>query len=227
MPSVSAIVIMLVALAVLGWVGWRDHARLRGSRRSLLDACATVLDEPALHFGGDGFPRLTGLYRGRRVDVRLITDTMTIRRLPQLWMQTTLIEPVAIEAGFAALVRPSGFEFYSLTGAYTHVIEPGPPLPREMIIRGETAGAEEAVGRALPALAAILVDPRNKEVAATAKGLRIIRQVGEGGRGDYLLLRQAVFADEPVAAEELSGLLAHLEALAASLAADRRKVEAA
>ena len=38
------------------------------------------------------FPRLTGRHRGREVRVDLLCDTMTIRRLPQLWMSTTLLD---------------------------------------------------------------------------------------------------------------------------------------
>jgi hypothetical protein len=42
-------------------------------------------------------------------------------------------------------------------------------------------------------LASFLAEPSVKEITLTARGVRIVRQVAEGRRGEHLLLRQAVF----------------------------------
>lgn len=205
--------IAAIAVAPLCVMAVRDHRIRLASRRALLDDCARLFDRHALTHGGDGFPKLSGRSGARNVDVRLISDTMTIRRLPQLWLQVTVLERLEGVSGLAVLVRPSGYEFYSLTEGFHRVIESPATLPREIIVRGEGAKSAALFEKLVPALAGILADPRVKEVAVTAQGFRIIRQAAEGRRGDYLLLRQAVFDDAAVPAEMLEAALGEIALL--------------
>ncbi len=104
-----------------------------------------------------------------------------MRRLPQLWLQVTVLERRPDIGGVAALVRPSGYEFYSMTGVFEHVIEPPPLFPAETVVRGEGPRAERTFDLISAPMAAILFDPAVKEVAVTREGLRIMRQAAEGG----------------------------------------------
>ncbi|KWT64691.1 hypothetical protein APY04_3163 [Hyphomicrobium sulfonivorans] len=140
---------------------------------------------------------------------------MTIRRLPQLWLQVTELRPLDIGAGgFAVLVRPSGYEFFSLTADFHDFIAVPEGFPRECIVRGESPSSEQTVQTVRATVGGILAEPAIKEVAVTRNGLRLIRQVDEGRRGDYLLLRQAAFDRGPVAVATLIGVIANLRALA-------------
>jgi hypothetical protein len=204
-------------LAVLSWIALRDHGARHASRRVLLGNCARLFDRYALTHEGDSFPRLSGRIGVRNVDVRLISDTMTIRRLPQLWMQVTMLERLPGVSGLAILVRPSGYEFYSLTSDFHHVIELPAEFPRELIVRGKDARSDKIFDKLAPAAAAILADPQVKEIAVTPEGIRVIRQASEGRRGDYLLLRQAVFDDTAVPATVLETALNDIDALRRSL----------
>ena len=224
MSFVTTILIGLAIVGTLGYLAQRDHRRAFRGRVSLLNTCKSVLDDARLTHGGDGFPRLAGRYRGLDVDVQLICDTMTMRRLPQLWLQVTVMERRPDIAGFAALVRPSGYEFYSLTANFDHVIDPPPLFPQEIIVRGESPRAARTFDQVAAPMAAILADPCVKEVAVTRDGLRITRQDAEGRRGEHLLLRQAVFDDAEVPAELLESTLAEIEALRAVLGPPKRLV---
>ncbi|MBI1649743.1 hypothetical protein [Hyphomicrobium sulfonivorans] len=210
----GAFLIAGIAGAVVVW-GYRDHRRMVAQRRRLLDACAELFENVQVTHSGDGFPTLTGERGGRAFQVRLFNDGMTIRRLPQLWLQVTELRPLDIGAGgFAVLVRPSGYEFFSLTADFHHFIDVPTGFPRECIVRGESPLSEHMLQRVGATVGGILADPVIKEVAATRKGLRLIRQVDEGRRGDYLLLRQAAFDRGPVAVSTLIGAIASLRALA-------------
>ena len=44
----------------------------------------------------------------------------------------------------------------------------------------------------------IFADPKVKEVAVTRQGFRLCYQASEGKRGEHLLLRRSVFAEEPI-----------------------------
>ncbi len=198
---------------VLALIAIRDHNALRTSRRGLLDGCIRLFDRHVLKHEGDDFPILSGRVGDRNIDVRLIADTMTMRRLPQLWLQVTVLDKLPRIGGFAVLVRPNNYEFYSLTGQFDEVIEPPSGFPEEVIVRGENLRSAILLDRLAAPIAAILKDPKVKEVAVTREGLRIIRQASEGRRGEHLLLRQAVFDDAEVPAADLELALAQLETL--------------
>jgi hypothetical protein len=208
-----AFIFVAIIAGPLAWLAIRDHRRLRASRIGLLDDCMQLFDRPVLTHGGDSFPALSGDIAGHRVDVRLISDTMTIRRLPQLWLQVTALERLPGVAGVAALVRPSGYEFYSLTTGFNHVMDTPAAFPREVLVRGENPRAELTLQKLAAPMAAILSDPAVKEIAVTQQGLRIIRQAGEGRRGEYLLLRQAVFDEAAVTCAALEATLSEIETL--------------
>jgi hypothetical protein len=210
---VSTLLLFAVPVGALFWIALRDHWARQQSRRGLLDDCARLFDRYALTHGDDSFPRLSGRSGVHNVDVRLISDTMTIRRLPQLWLQVTALDRLEGVSGLAVLVRPSGYEFYSLTSGFHHVIELPDYFPRELIVRGKDPQSARLFEKLAPVMADILSDPRIKEIAVTAQGMRIIRQAGEGRRGDYLLLRQAVFDEAAVSADTLQTALNQIEAL--------------
>lgn len=211
--------ILTLGAAVGSLAGWavRDHRAQVMRRRRLLDDCTKLFDAHTLSHGGDGFPRIRGTRDGRNLDVQLLSDGMTIRRLPQLWMQITELDALPIGGnGFAVLVRPSGYEFFSLTDGFHHIIEVPGSFPDECIVRGESAGAEHVFGQLVAPLSATLADPRVKEIAVTRNGLRIIRQVDEGRAGDYLLLRQAAFERSDIPGAVFLDMLQRLRLLRAA-----------
>lgn len=217
MSLVSTVLLFACPLTILGWIAMRDHRARSANRRALLADCARLFDRYALTHEGDSFPRLSGRIGARNVDVRLVCDTMTIRRLPQLWLRVTVLERLQGVSGLAILVRPSGYEFYSLASDFHHVIEPPADFPRELIVRGKDARSDNVFVKLAPAVAAILSDPLVKEIAVTPEGFRIVRQASEGKRGDYLLLRQAVFDETAVPAAVLETALNDIDTLRRSL----------
>jgi hypothetical protein len=213
------------SIAAVTYVGMRDHRATKAGRRSVLDDCGDALDRAQLTHAADHFPRLTGHHHGREVRVDLLCDTMTIRRLPQLWMSTTLLDQNPELPGFAILVRPAGTEFYSLTSRFEHRLETPAGFPEEVLIRGD-AGAERLLDELRAILSDVLADRRVKEVAVTPRGLRIIRQAAEGKRGDHLLLRQSVFENASVPPGDLARVVDHLHSIRAIIGA-RAKARAA
>jgi len=216
----SVLTATLIGLGIAGAVGLftaREHRQVRSARQSLLDRCATALDRPEIRHGGDGFPKLVGDCHGRRVIAELLPDTMVIRRLPQLWLSVTLLDALDELPSLAVLVRPAGYEFYSLTNRLGCALDTPAALPSEILVRGSDVRAERLLQQLTPHLAASLADPRVKEIAITSKGLRSIVQAGEGRRGEHLLLRQAVFDDAAVPAREFAARLEELEALRSAI----------
>lgn len=217
MKSSAVLIFAVAGFALIAWLSIRDNARIRAARRALFDQAKSVVDEVELTFGADDLPRLKGKYRGRKVVADLIPDTLTIRRLPQLWLSVTLLDKAPGVRGFAMIVRHAGTEFYSLINSFTDQLDPPSGFPGEILIRGDDAIAQSDLNALAKPLAAILLDPRVKEIAVTQNGLRIVRQAAEGRKGEHLLLRQAMFDDADVPAADLQHILLSLNKLSAAI----------
>lgn len=215
--TTTTAVLLTVGMATVIWMAIRDHGALRASRRGILDACEARLDGAYVTHGGDDFPSLHGNRNGRRIHAALVPDTMTIRRLPQLWLSLTSFEDRPRSPEFAMLVRPAGTEFYSLTSQYHQRLETPRGLPDEILIRGSGLAAQALLDRTAPVLARIFRDPKVKEVAVTARGLRLVWQANEGRRGEHLLLRQSVFDGGGVDAQDFAFLLDQLQTLSSAI----------
>ncbi len=215
-----------IGLATTAAVAMREHAKVMAARRTLLDRCADLLSRPVITNGGDGFPTLEGFHHGRFIRVELLPDTMTIRRLPQLWLKLTRLEARPAHPEFSLLVRPSGTEFYSLTGQHSVILEPPAGVAMEILAKGDRPDSQHALDASSSALRRIFSDPRAKEVAATRKGLRLIWQAAEGHRGEHLLFRQCRFENAGVDPATLARLFSDLDELSSSLD-ERRKMRAA
>jgi hypothetical protein len=214
-PNFAVALFAVVGLAYIAWLSVRANTRIRAARRALFDQAKRVVENPELTFGADDLPRLKGLFRGRNVIADLIPDTMTIRRLPQLWLSVTLLDKMPGVHGFAMVVRHAGTEFYSLINSFTEQLESPAGFPSEILIRGEDAIAQSDLDALAKPLATILADPRVKEIAITKNGLRIVRQAAEGRKGEHLLLRQAMFDDADVPAIDLQNILEALDGMSA------------
>jgi hypothetical protein len=212
----AAFIFGLIAFAaVMANLALRDHRRALGARRRLFDDCLGVLEAEHWTAGGDGFPALDGQAFGHRVKAALIPDTMVMRRLPQLWLSVTMLETNTRAPSLSLLARHSGNEFYAVTLDLPRRIEPPAGLPLDVLVRGDGSSAEALCHNLVPALAKLLADARVKEVTMTPKGVRIVRQVAEGQRGEHLLLRQAVFGDAMVEREDFVRTLSDLAVLVA------------
>lgn len=180
----------LIALASAAF-GLAQHRRDARWRAGLLDACAARLAGPCLGRDRAGFATLRGDRGAAAVDVCLLPDTLVHRRLPQLWLRVTLRTPLAVPATLDVLRRPVGAAFYAPDSL--PVRHPVPETwPADTLVRG-TAGSEDILARAMPALGRILADPRVKNVLVSPAGVRLTIQASQGARGHYLLLRGSRF----------------------------------
>ena len=216
----------VAGFATIAIVAVREHAKAIASRRTLLDRCAPLLSGAKIKHGGDGFPTLEGYHGGKFLRAELVPDSMTIRRLPQLWLKLTRIEARPRLPEYSLLVRPSGTEFYSLTSAHAVVLDPPPGVAAEVIAKGNRHASQQTLDVSASALRRIFSDARMKEAAVTVKGLRLVWQAAEGARGEHLLFRQCRFDNADFHPVAFADLLDCLDELSSSLE-QTREVRAA
>jgi hypothetical protein len=206
---------LIAFAAVVANIAIRDHRRAVAARRALLDDCRGVLDDERWTVGADGVPALEGRAFGHGVKVALIPDTMVVRRLPQLWLSVTVLDALPGAPSLSVLTRHSGNEFYSVAHDLPERVDPPAGLPLDILIRGCGARAQGLCHQLAPELAKLLADPRVKDITLTSRGVRVVRQVAEGRRGEHLLLRQAVFDVAQVERDLFVQTLRDVAALAA------------
>lgn len=203
--------------AAVAFVAARERRALLAARGGLLSECAGLFSSAQVSHSHDGFPKLRGTWKGAPAIVTLFPDTLTARRLPQLWLSLTR-PPVCDGAPVLdILVRPTGAEAYAFAASGLDRFEPPHGFPGETLIRGEGARAKALLEDLGHPLSLILSDPRVKEITFTPRATRLIWQAAEGNRGNHLILRQATFEDANVGADDMLALLTGLHALTSPL----------
>ncbi|GLS23236.1 hypothetical protein GCM10007874_62560 [Labrys miyagiensis] len=226
MAWLGGLVFVATGLALLVWLQRRERTAIWRKRRDIFADCLPLLDAGAITLGRDGFPCLTGRIAGRQIRAELLPDTLTIRRLPQLWLSLTILTPLPATSSLGVLVRPSGSEFYARTPELPLRLDVPAPFPAEAMLRGSGPGASALLPRISKAFAAFLKDARVKEIMLTPRGLRVVHQVAEGQRGAHLLLRQCDFGDARVETTTFLRLYDGLEAIAAAVEPSARPAAA-
>lgn len=136
-PLAWVLVVTAIGIAWVARLSWRENIQRRARHAAVFEPIAGAFGNPRLAYEESGFPRIEGRYKGQNLRLDLIPDTMTIRRLPQLWLSITSVEPLPLaDAGVAILVRPSGADYYSLTERMSEHLPVPAAFPNECWVRG-------------------------------------------------------------------------------------------
>jgi hypothetical protein len=203
---VPALLLAIAAAGGLAWLYRRHRERLKAQRARLFDAVLPLLDSYRVTQDGVVHPVLDGRYRGHAVRLEPIIDQVAVRKLPSLWLLTTVFGPIPYRGAIDVLARPQNTEFYSPSALLDHAVAPPPGWPVHAQIRSDDPAAMPPQQRLTPHVA-MFDDPRVKELVVTPRGVRIVYQIGQAERGHYLVLRQAQFDEQPLSATLAQGLL--------------------
>jgi hypothetical protein len=151
-------------------------------------------------------------------------DTVAWRKIPSLWLKVTVLAPNPGIGVLDFLVRPQGVEFYSPSAELPHQVRVPDGWPQHAILcTDDTARMPRLHERH----AALFDDPHMKELLITAKGVRLVRQLWQAERAEYLVLRQAKFANVRAEVGLVESLLNAVIGISASLNGVRAVAEAA
>lgn len=219
--TIALLISIAAAVTALSIMAVREHRNALKLRNSLFDSVASLFKDPSITLAGDQFPVLTGrIADGRQIKLELIADTLVFRRLPQLWLKMTLREPAECDRpSIGVLARPTGAEFYSIVHGFQEWFAP-PQTEAALLMRGDADASPRDIERAGALFQGLLLDPTVKEAAITPRGVRLVRQVGQGDRGAHLLLRQVHFPDHTISFDLVRNAIAEVKALSEVLRGD-------
>ena len=207
--------IAIPAAALLLWLTWRlvraQHGR-RLSRAGYFDALHPLFDGVRMQIQPSGFPRMTGRRGPHGFDLQAVTDTLTFRKLPALWVMVSLPEPLPLAATLDIMARPSGQEPFTHFSTLPQMLPAPAGTPEGIALRSDNAAALPPEGL-VARHAAIFADPKVKELLISPKGLRLVILAEEADRGRYLIFRDAEMGAMPVSPARIAPLLESLLAL--------------
>lgn len=212
-----AAAVIFVAVAVLYALSRRDGARRATRRRAALEPVARLLDGARLTQVGFDYPVIEGRYRGRSVRIELHIDTIAVRKLPALWVLVSIRERLPVSGRMSAMLRHRNTEYWSPAGELARDLAVAADWPPHVTLRADPAVGDTLVAYLEPHLD-FLAQPRAKEILITREGVRLAWLASEGDRARYLVMRQAVFADDPLDPDLAKSLLDRGCALADAVA---------
>ena len=210
-----ALVTAAVVVVLAGWC--MRNARAEHRRRGELFAdCLSLFDSFRVTQEGAHFPVLEGRHRGFRVRLEPVLDDIGVRKVPSLWLKTTLLVANPDRGVLDFLVRPQGVELYSPS----HDLERRLPIPdhwpQHAVLCTDVVGHAPDLARLSPHIGAF-ADPRTKELLVTPRGIRLVYQAAQARRSDYLVLRKARFAQARLDPRLVQALLDRVIAIAVDL----------
>ncbi len=214
LPVLAAL--SLAALIWLGLVTWQAGARRKAARRAYFSAVAPLFDCVATREQPSGFGRMTGRTGTDAFDLQALTDSLTFRKLPALWVMLTMPSPMPVRATLDIMARPGGIETFSRFQTLPHTLPALAGLPDGTVIRSDDAG-NAPPGHLIAPHLGVFADPRVKELVISPRGLRIVFLAEEAERGRYLIFRDAELGTASLAPERLKPLIETLLSLRDSL----------
>ena len=190
----------------------RDSVRERRLRGGWFAEVLPLLDSYRVTQEGNGWPVLTGRYRGQEVRLEPVLDDMAWRKLPSLWLKVTVLAPNPQRGTLGFLVRARGGEFYSPTAEMKHRLPLPSGWPTDAMLCTDDMKATP-----LELDMSAFQDPRMKELVITPKGVRLVYQAAQGNRAEYLVLRQARFVERHADPALVRALLDRVLQIAATL----------
>lgn len=200
------------ALAVVGLLVWkygRERQLQEARHNDLLAGCMRLIEDARLIPETAGYARLEGRYRGLPVQVRPIVDTLSVRKLPSLWLLVTMPEPLPVRSTLDLLMRPDAADSFTNFHRLPVRIDTPPDFPARAVLRTDDPAAIPPPELLMEHLDPFF-GPRAKELLISPRGLRIVWLADEGDRARYGVFRQAAFSGEPFDPAVLADLLDRL-----------------
>jgi hypothetical protein len=207
---------LLAVLCVVMFVKVRRDTRRRViAHAGVFDDCRELLSQPRDGADAAHLPVLQGSYRGYRVALSIVEDTLGWRKVPPLWLLVRVEAERPSRGTLDFIVRPSGNEFYSPAWEWDGTLDLPPGWPQHAICKYRREAADVAALEAhVPGLFA---DVAMKELLVTPSMVRLTYLAKQAERGEYLIMRNAIYDGEALDKNLVARLLDQAVAIRADL----------
>jgi hypothetical protein len=188
---------ILAALVYMMFGKYRRDARRKVVARStVFDDCKDLLQQVQASRDKANLPVLHGNYGDYKVALSVVEDTIAWRKLPPLWLLVKVSANKPTEGSLDYIVRPANNEFYSPSWQWDGNLTIPPTWPQHAIIKYLHKPIDMCLlEHHVPSLFA---DDKMKELLIMPEFLRLTYMAKQADRGEYLIMRNAVYNDTPI-----------------------------
>ena len=190
----------------------------------LFEDVKQLFNDPKIENGeAKGSYVLTGAYESFNVELKVITDTLATRKLPSLWLLTTIKSPKPVHETFDMMLRPAAATSFSNFDFLPNTIPTPKEFPFATVIRSSSEKPPFNFDLLLPKID-FFEHREAKELLITPNGIRIVIQLAEAQRAYYAVYREARFYDAVVPIKTLTKVLDTLLAIRKELVEHKKHV---
>jgi len=201
--AVSVLLIMMVVIMTRKYR--QDVTSKKQARSSVFDGCDSLLQDPQASWDKANLPVLYGNYAGFKVQLSVVEDTLGWRKIPPLWLLIKVAANHPSHGTLDFIARPANNEFYSPSWQWDGSMKIPARWPQHAILKYLKQPVDLALlDNDVPELFA---DTKMKELLVTPDMTRLTYMIKQGERGEYLLMRNAVYNNSPVSKDIVESLL--------------------
>lgn len=202
-------IVVLLLLSVMVVMLYRKHQHAvsyrADSRNRIFDECAPLLANTQQRLDKANLPILEGEYSGYKVSLSIVEDTLGWRKVPPLWLLIKVDAHVQSMGNLDYIVRPSNNEFYSPSWQWNGNLTIPASWPQHAILKYQHEAADlDLIDSFVPKLFA---DANMKELLVTPNFTRLTYMVKQAERGEYLIMRNAIYENTPISKNIVEALL--------------------
>ena len=202
----SIVLVLMAALVVLTVRNYRRDARRKmQARDTVFDECMDLLQSAEKSLNKAHLPVLQGSYAGYAVALSVVEDTIGWRKVPPLWLLVKVEGNRPSRGSLDFIVRPANNEFYSPSWQWDGTLAIPASWPQHAIVKYHEQPAD--VGVLEPHVPPLFDDVKVKELLVTPSLVRLTYLAKQAERGEYLIMRNAVYNDSPISRAEVEALL--------------------
>jgi hypothetical protein len=200
------VLVLVITMIVMLYRKYHHAVRYRSDARShIFDDCSTLLAKSQQHLDKANLPMLEGHFDSYKVSLSIVEDTLGWRKVPPLWLLIKVEAKTPTHGTLDYIVRPSNNEFYSPSWQWNGSLAIPVNWPQHAILKYQHQAADlTLIDSHIPKL---FFDANMKELLITPNLTRLTYMVKQAERGEYLIMRNAIYENTPISKKLVEALL--------------------
>ena len=200
------VLLLLVVMTVMLYRKYSHAVRYKTDARSrIFDECSPLVANPQHRLDKANLPILEGDYDGYKVSLSIVEDTLGWRKVPPLWLLIKVEANVQSAGTLDFIVRPSNNEFYSPAWQWNGNLAIPANWPQHAILKYQHQAADLALINAF--IPQLFADANMKELLIMPNFTRLTYMVKQAERGEYLIMRNAIYENTPISSAVVEALI--------------------
>ena len=200
------VLLLLIVMTVMLYRKYCHAVRYKADARGrIFDECSPLVTNAQQRLDKANLPILEGDYGGYKVSLSIVEDTLGWRKVPPLWLLIKVAANAQSTGTLDFIVRPSNNEFYSPSWQWNENLAIPANWPQHAILKYQHQAADLAlINTITPQLFA---DANMKELLIMPNFTRLTYMVKQAERGEYLIMRNAIYENTPISRDVVEALL--------------------